>query len=39
MSPATAIRVGWAGSEGSGGPARERAYLDRLRGPSGAPVS
>ncbi|MEM1115480.1 MAG: hypothetical protein AAF845_02025 [Bacteroidota bacterium] len=39
MTPETAIRVGRAGAEGSGGPARERAYLDRLRGPSGAPVS
>ena len=38
MSPEAPIRVGLAGREGSGGPARERAYLDRLRGPSGEPV-
>jgi hypothetical protein len=33
-----AIRVG-EGSELFGGPARERAYLDNLRGPNGEPIS
>ena len=39
MSPETAIRVGLARFDIGGGPSRERAYLDRLRGPSGDPVS
>jgi hypothetical protein len=35
----TAIRVGAADGDPRSGPQRERAYLDRLRTPTGAPVS
>ena len=38
-SEATAIRVGAVDGDPRSGPQRERAYLDRLRTPTGAPVS